>query len=286
MKNITVSLDDLHEKLGGRMYAHYIHTLCPFHDDTKASFMVRDTGYYKCLACGVSGSNENLLKHLSGEPVKETRSGNFPNWRKWLHDIELSDMCKSSHKFLRKNPSYRIYLQKRGIDKLTSKAKIGYKEGYYLFPILDEFGDIVSCVVRSGEGLSESPDQQRYFRLPGDMGVLYTLNGFQQNTYLVVVFGIIDMLSLTLLNIPCVTSTSGKLFPVELLDQYRCKIFVIPDRGEEKEGMRLARNLGWRGVFVDLPYPDYCKDCNDILTIYGKVTLDKLIKKEINICHH
>ena len=76
-----------------------------------------------------------------------------------------------------------------------------------------------------------------------------------------VVYGMIDALVLSSLRIPVTTSTSGKLtFKAEWLKDYRKAIYVIPDKGEDKDAFRLASELGWRGRVIKLNYSGNIKD--------------------------
>jgi len=62
------------------------------------------------------------------------------------------------------------------------------------------------------------------------------------------------------------STTSGKRLNPLALDNFRRKIFIFPDHGEEKEAFRLATKLGWRGEVIKCNYEDGSKDPSDLLT--------------------
>lgn len=94
-----------------------------------------------------------------------------------------------------------------------------------------------------------------------------------------VVFGIIDALTINQFRYPVVTSTAGAdTFKAEWLDEFRCPVYVLPDKGEERTAKELVSEMVWRGHVVQLEYPPDCKDVNDYL-IHGK---ESQLKSELS----
>jgi len=83
--------------------------------------------------------------------------------------------------------------------------------------------------------------------------------------HIIVVFGILDALTLNKFRLPVVTPTHGHVFHAEWLADYRKPIYIIPDKGEEKSVLRMMGDFGWRGKMVRLEWPDGMKDANDFL---------------------
>ena len=73
-----------------------------------------------------------------------------------------------------------------------------------------------------------------------------------------------------------ISTTTGKRIDPEALDDYRTKITIIPDYGEEVEAYELAGKLGWRGGVIEFPYPDGCKDMNDVYRKDKQLIIDVL----------
>ena len=94
-----------------------------------------------------------------------------------------------------------------------------------------------------------------------------------------VVFGMMDALTLSELRLPVVTTTGGaKSFKEEWLKDFRLPIIVVPDKGEQPQAYRLAKDLGWRGDLNKLSYPMDYKDPNDyIRNGHGKELLYELV---------
>ena len=60
------------------------------------------------------------------------------------------------------------------------------------------------------------------------------------------------------------STTTGKRLNPAALQDFRKRIIVVPDRGEERDGKRLASQLGWRGRTLIPDYPLGCKDSHDL----------------------
>jgi len=257
---ISCLLDDLIDRLDhARRYETYIVSLCPFHPDKRPSFMVYED-WYRCLSCGAEGKTENLLNKLNGHTVVRPQS-NFKNpWSKWLKTQSLKDVLVSAWE-----RGQSVYIRERHIpDKVQKKLGIGTKENWITFPITEN-NKIVGGIARRGDNNSS---QSKYIVPAGQSpNLLYipskSLVEASETIYLT--FGILDAISLFLVGLGAVSTTLGKKLDPSALDSYRKKIYIIPDKGEEKEAQFLASKLGWRGCVIYIDYPEGTKDCNDLL---------------------
>ena len=81
----------------------------------------------------------------------------------------------------------------------------------------------------------------------------------------VVVFGMMDALTLMKLKLPVVTTTGGSnSFDPAWLNRFRKPITIVPDAsGDDKASFDLAARLGWRGKILRLSYDEQVKDPAD-----------------------
>ena len=272
-----ISLDEF-EGLGKR-YSHYISALCVFHEDNNPSMMIYDDGY-RCLACGAHGSLQKLADKIGlytglQPKIREQKFSDFRNpFNSWLRQNSISEFCYKAYQFLKRYPDQAVDLRKRKIDHLIDELLLGYFDGWYIFPVKDEWGNIVTAVARAGKTLQKAKDIR--YMLPNDSPkVLYCPNWHEvkDQSVLRVAFGIIDAVSLYSIGFAAVSGLSGKSIDPSLFDPYRKIIKIHPDLGEEAEAYKLAGQLGWRGVVSRFDYPIDCKDSNDILANYGPQSL-------------
>jgi len=253
-----------------REYVSYSLAICPFHDDTHESLLVFKEGGFYCLACNKKGTLQELYDKLQGwtSPViTQRRSGGSPTIvPDGLYAQE--QMVQDAHLFLvQHNDPLGGYLERRMVHSRIFPNHIGYMDGWYVFPQHIKDGKLLGLVLRAGEHKQEHTGM-RYYIPMGQPPLLYIpdYDIIESKGYLVVVYGIIDALSLAVLDIPVATSTSGMLsMKAELLTEYRLPIKVLPDKGEMRVGRELVDSLGWRGKLLDIDYPDECKDPNDLL---------------------
>jgi hypothetical protein len=255
---------------GTRRYARYVAAVCPFHDDNKASLLVFADGF-RCLACGERGSLEYLWQRASLRPLSPVR--NKPQYYPTIPaGWDNERLVRSAHKMLMDKPGLQQYLIGRGLERAIRRYDLGYWDGWYTIPVKDEDGDINEIVFRAGPWV-QSVTGSRFWQRSGQRPRIYipeyqqpSIHPSLQPGYLFVTFGLFDAMSVSLLGWPAATSTIGKgSFRPEWLAWYDGYVVIIPDLEEEKEAHILASQLGWRGRVCLLPYPEGCKDPNDLL---------------------
>lgn len=256
-------LDELEELLeGSRRYETYIASLCPFHDDSRPSFVVHEDTY-NCLSCGAWGKTKNLYAKLSRSTfITPKIKFSFHNpFTGWLNKYTLNELFYVAQKNL---PSH--YLKNRGIPDIDQKQlDLGLLENWILIPIKNAKDDIIGAIARAGEN---NPSQSKYITPAGqDPNMIYAPDWalINKSSYIFIVFGIIDAITIYLQGYPAISTVYGKKLDPQYLSEFRKPIYVFPDKREEAEAMRLAKNLGWRGHLIKCNYPDNCKDPNDLL---------------------
>jgi hypothetical protein len=162
--------------------------------------------------------------------------------------------------------SYSHYLHDRKIEKLIKKCKLGYLEGYYIFPIYSKSAILEGVVIRASP-FTQAHTGFRYLTPQAQEGALYVPDWelLDQFPYLVICYGLIDALSFVSIGLPAATWSIGKNLPAYALESFRKPIFIIPDSGEEVDAYQLAGQLSWRGHVYQLDYPAGLKDPNDML---------------------
>lgn len=276
---MSKTLDDIRDLLHMPGSGAYIMIVCPFHDDHNPSCKVDSRGYF-CFGCSARGSLDYLHNKLvDPNYVPPPREPFKSPWWKW-YDRYGSDegICKAAHANILRIPLYGKYLERRGIANAVGDLLIGYLDKHFTFPIFDPSGKIVGMVARALDG-----GPTKYITAPGQEEMLYVPDWehVTEASYAIVVYGIIDAITLFLLGYPAVTGSAGKYLPAKLLTDFRKPVFVVPDLGEEDAASNLFRYMGWRGNIVCIDYPEGTKDANDLLT-HGhtkllKETLDNAI---------
>jgi hypothetical protein len=263
-------LDEIHEVMGGEHYGTYLAVRCPFHGDSHPSMMVYED-WYKCKSCDANGPTTKLYNKVKGGSIVNFSYGHeedvhYPNpFRRWLHRESLNKCLHRAWTNANLNQGTTIYLrEKRGIpNDIRRSLGIGSLEEYFTFPVVDYDRKIVGAFVRSNGTIPSS----RYF-VPKDQdpNLLYSPSWrhVEESRVIFLTFGPIDALSLHILGFPSISTLSGKTLDTTVLDDIRKRIIFIPDYGEDKEAMRLASRLGWRGAVCHFPYPEGTKDMNDV----------------------
>lgn len=265
---------------GVSWHGDYISACCVFHDDQNPSMLVFENGF-KCLSCNEKGSLQklftklNLVEEVTRVPAE--RKSRSP-WFRWLSDRSIPELAWDAHQLLKRNPSQGIYLKQRGIGGAIDSLRLGWMEGYYFFPIRSKENQVNGLVVRGGKSLQELAGI-RYMTPPSQPPMLYVPSWklLDEQAEIRIVYGIIDAITLFLLDQAVITGSAGKTINPELLTQFRKPIIIIPDQNEDADGLKLASNLGWRGKINRIEYPEDSKDCNDLYLQHGKQYLLSVI---------
>lgn len=271
---LVTTLDEIRPYLENvTSHGDYISASCIFHDDKDPSLLVYPDGYY-CLGCFAKGSLERLGKALRGKTplvwTKPSKRRKSPFWGFLKRFGSIEGIVRAAHNVLLAYPSQGLYLKRRKIDKLVTRCQLGWLDGWYVFPVFEENGTLISVVMRASP-LIEQETGMRYLLHGSDgtahEGSLYVPDWklALESDYVIACYGIIDSLSLVSLGLPGLTWSAGKNLPAYALDQFRKPIYVIPDSNEEIDGYKLAASLGWRGEAVILDYPPGMKDINDMV---------------------
>ena len=268
-------LDDIASQLpGAKFYETYVLARCLFHspDNNPSMFIYKDN--YRCASCGAWGRSENLLDQLSSYsviPKKVTAQTKNP-WWSWLRKDTLFQRLKQSYQTIKQYPDQAVYLKNRGFTMETIlNAKLGYSDGFYLIPVITEYGEVKSGFARAGESIKGG----RYFVPSGsDPNLLYSPSWerVREAREVYLTYGAFDSLSLHQLGKAAISTTAGKRVSASAFSDIRKKIIIFPDFGEGKDARYLAKELGWRASVLDYDFPVGAKDANDLLKaglLYG-----------------
>jgi len=268
-----------------RDHGHYVSTLCPYHNDREPSLLIFGDGRFVCLACGERGNLTKLQKQLNGWTAPDVIVKSSGCSSVLPSDIDdLLSVVYSANRMLKElDDPLANYIRRRGIYNRIVPQKLGYYKGWYTIPIFDRKKVLQGVIARASDAIQESTGR-RYDIPKGQEALVYVPDWklVDDSDYIIVVYGMIDALSLCELGFASCTPTSGKdSMKPDMLDDFRKRIIVIPDKGEENTARKLVSGLGWRGKELLLEYPDECKDPNDLLSKgYGQ-WLSEQIRKEI-----
>ncbi|MBT9139413.1 MAG: DNA primase [Syntrophomonadaceae bacterium] len=247
-------------------YDKYYSAICVFHQDTKPSMLVFKDGWFRCLACGRSGDLYSLSKKLTGQESPSLKiQREATTWNAPYESIKGGlDFAMSAHDTLVLcSESLAWYLRMRRIDDRIEAQKLGWHNGWYTIPFFAADGSYQGIGMRAGLHIEEANGARYYIPTKTrlyvpDWRLVYS------SQYVVVVFGLIDALSLVSLRIPAMSVTHGKSITAEDFDDIRKPIIFIPDHGEEVEAIQVARKLSWRGRVARINWMDDMKDVNDL----------------------
>jgi len=286
---MNLTLDDIYEYLQEpHRYEHYIMACCEYHDDIKPSMLVTQGGY-KCKSCNAHGTLEKLYQRVSGRVVirKKVPNPSAYLWVKWEEKFgSIQNIAKIAHQNLINNPDLGCYLQQRKVDGLVKSCLLGYMDGYYTFPILNEFGEIKGITARVSPTMQLKRGK---YTTTHDCPVKFYVPSWRtllKNDELYLVYGIIDSLSLLSAGYAGFSSLTGQSVNPEWLEQYRKTIYIIPDKGEESSALELQAHLGWRGKTLFIDWPETTKDLNQIHQEYGLDMMSSLIEKSKEKYHY
>jgi len=262
---MAITLDIIRDILPqAKSYSGYISGICPFHNDSKPSLMVYPDGFFRCLGCGTVGSFEKLYRALTGRnasrviPVVE----DFKPPRLPTDLTEQEDLVEKAHYSLTRFEQLRWYLENRGVDGRIEACRLGWYRGWYVIPIYSKTGEYQGMMLRAGASIQKATGM-RFVQPFGQKPMMYCPDWslLESAKSIAIVFGMFDALALSELRIPVVTSIGGQdSFNPLWLESYRKRAIVLPDKDEEKAGMKLSGRLGWRGAMLKLTYPPEIKD--------------------------
>ena len=279
LEDVADYLEDYHK------YTNYGMARCVEHEDHNPSMRVGEWGY-KCMSCGAKGNLVKLYELVSGKVViREKRKFN-PSaliWDKWKDRFgSISQIAKVAHDNLKQNPDLGNYLQVRKIDSQIKKLYLGYLDGFYTFPIRNEYEEIEGMVIRASPTIQTK--QIRYSVSPKCPVKLYvpSWRSVLKSPDIYIPFGTIDSVTLELCGYPSLTGISGQELNAKNLERFRKRLWLVPDKGEEKNALELQTSVGWRMQILFLDFPEDCKDVSDVYMKYSNEKLNELIqcKKE------
>jgi DNA primase len=279
---MNITLDEVSEYLEQfHKYSGYGMCLCPFHEDNNPSCLVTDKGY-KCKSCGARGSLEKLYSEVSGRIVVKEKTYNQSAfiWRNWEEKFgSIQNIAKIAHKSLINNPNDGEYLFSRKLGDYIKAGMMGYLDGYYTFPIKDEYDEIQGIVARASPTIQTKNVRYSVSKNCGLKLYVPSWRKALKNDYLFVCYGTLDTWTLYGCGYAGVTGISGQELSAENLNRFRKPMYIIPDKGEEKSAIELQSCLGWRGMTLYLDFPEGCKDLQDIHMKFGLDTVSRLIEK-------
>ena len=248
----------------------YIVGVCPFHSDNSPSLLVFPDGFFHCLAadCARSGTWQTLWNKIKGQPVQvmPEKHIHYQSPARLLEQ-DYGDREKGAyqaHMDLVHFPTFQYYLEMRGLVDAIDIHEIGYHRGWYTFPVWDHEYNFQNVVFRAAPHVQYALDT-RYWTDGKPTMYVPDWHLLDNCDYVVMVFGILDALTLNKFRYPVVTPTHGYVFDPNWLAAYRKPIYILPDKGEERAGLKLIGDMGWRGKMIRLDYPDGMKDSNDFL---------------------
>lgn len=265
-------LDEIYEKLdNAQHYGSYLSCRCIFHDDSRPSLMVYPDRY-RCLSCGKSGKTQDLLKKLSNTFVPKLDKPDFSNpFTRWTKTKPLGQALRIAYLTLKDNPSMGRYLFSRGIPgAIQMQLGIGYRDDWFTFPIRDENKCIIGAVARKNE-TNQHP--AKYIIPSGQNPNLIYVPDYakiKEANVIFLTFGILDAISIYMCGYPAMSTTTGKRINPDVLDKFRKRIVIFPDRGEEFEAMDISSELGWRGKVYKCNWTEDAKDPNELAVKYSE----------------
>lgn len=246
----------------------YIAAPCPFHNDNSPSLLIYRDGFFHCLAasCSRSGTWKTLWNKISGQPIQvhSERSILYKSPQGLWNFETREKLAYQAYINLTHIPSFQWYLEMRGLEDAIDIHELGYHRGWYTIPVRDREYQFQNVVFRAAPHVQEAIGMRYWADGQPTMFVpdWYLLG---KEDYILVVFGMLDALTLNKFRYPVVTPTHGHVFKSEWLAGYRKPIYIIPDKGEERQVLRIIGEFGWRGKMVRLEYPEGLKDANDFL---------------------
>lgn len=250
----------------------YIVSLCIFHSESRPSLFIYPD-MYRCASCGHWGKTSDLLEKLDKTHIYPHQEQSYSHnpFTRWLKDNTLSKVIHIA------NINLPIkYISDRGISPdIQRQLHLGLLDGWITFPIMNDKGKIIGAVARAGEDNRSKSKYILPYKQSPDLLYVTDWGRFVTQTNLYLTYGILDAITLYAAGFAAMSTTTGKRINPSAFDKIRKHIIIIPDLSEEREALKLAAKLGWRGKVVQLPYPDGCKDVNDLVW-KAKIPLNEL----------
>lgn len=244
-------------------HGRYFITHCPWpenhrHGDTNPSFLVYPDGAV-CLSA--SCQRRATLAQVYGQVVHQAPNEPITvganRLVEWERIPDLHRLCDEAHTYLLSHPEQDVYLRQRGLAACIRPNQLGWWHGWITVPIFDPRNQFLGLVLRATPSMQQV-SHVRYLSPPHQSRLLYQPSFPYQSLIprdrLYVVFGIFDALALSLIGLPAITCTNITGFRSIDLYDFRCKLIVVPDRGEEDKGRELVSGLDWRGELKLIPY--------------------------------
>jgi hypothetical protein len=261
--------------VGVQWHGDYFAMLCPFHEDHSPSLLVYADGFNcRSASCGQKGMLPRLYRQLGVAPPKADLLPKLTfSWSEICDGpgaVPREDFIALAHMTVQ-FPDVKGWYTRRGLtDDTINRCQLGWWRGWFVTPVFSERHEPIRVILRAGPSIEDNVPQ-RYMVSPGE-AVLYVPDWGLLNTkpaYLCFPWGVYDALTTVQLRHPTVTGAGPCTdLPINLLEPFRRRIYVIPD-GQPPEEIAKARHvvndLGWRGRLIELDYPDDVKDPNGFL---------------------
>ena len=247
-----------------------------------------DNGMFVCKrgSCGRHGRFEDLVKELSGEEVKLSRSSSVKKSDKQyvLPSVPVFDPTEEIYQ----------YMEKRGISRATVDAlKIGSDmEGNIVFRFFWD-GEDVFHKFRKPKKLTPEESRRKEWQESGTKPILYNMDNVTFKEPLIITEGEADCAALYEAGLTNVVSVPSGCDNFEFLktcyDWLEKFNSIILFGDNDAPGRRmvdtLVKRLGEYRVLVVRDYPPvpnsnpvaYCKDANEILLRYGESKLLEMV---------
>lgn len=265
-------------------HGHYFSACCVFHHNVNTPALLVYPDRYYCKSCGASGTLAYLDKRLHGVTAKgrvhKDAPQILPRWKRWQAKFEdVAELCAFAHSNLKRFKDDRYFFKQRKIDQFIDEGFFGSLEGWLVFPVFDRERKIVDAVIRAGPSKSKDVRYAVYPIAESNANSLYVPNwsAVLKADKIFIVYGIIDSWTLYSIDLPVITGITGKSLSAENIKPLNKMSMIIPDRYEEKDAHKLARDLGWSAEVVRVKWPDSCKDTDDIRVKLGTSKLKKII---------
>ena len=257
----------LKKKIGKHEYADYFSAICPFHDDKNPSMLV-SVGGFRCLSCGAHGHLTKLynqvfdISHTYIDRMGsgyDKRTGTFADIMGDAHTGELLIKRGFGYKSLvNRGVNYETIVDLH-LGWLTTLQ--AHTVPIYFSEAVEKDGNFQGIVYRKLR-----PSEWRYKTITTAQ-LYFPKPILSYHDFVVITFGIFDAIILWQLGYPAGSTLYGKRLSqtaIEYLDGLNIRVYIIPDKGEEAEALKITRKMGLRWRTIELDYPNRTKDVNDL----------------------